>query len=85
MPQLFLGSENFYMRDCLCGGDNDSKTLEDILRGVLQPPLLTMIWMEFGMGNMDGVVDDMVGWGIWMKSGGCGWRDRYGLGQVFGI
>ena len=36
------------------GGPEDSKPGENFFKGVLGPPLLIIMWLELGMGNMDG-------------------------------
>ena len=73
--QLFLVSENFYVRECFYGRDDDSKTVDN-LRWYLGPCSLLWygwswewaIWMGGGWhGRM----------GICMRNEGCGWSGRY--------
>ena len=47
---LFLGSGNFCIKDRFFGVSDDSKPVDDFLRA----PLLTITWMELGMGDIDG-------------------------------
>lgn len=73
----FLGSKNFFMRDCFQQRSNDSKPVEDFLR-VVWTPLPTAIWMELKMGVMDGDVGDMGNMGL----GDMDWVTDMDVGSV---
>ena len=62
---LFLGSKNFFMRDCFSEGIDDSKPVEDFLRRNWTP---AMILMELEIDNKDRGLMKKVGWGLWTPS-----------------
>ena len=60
----FLGSKNFFMRDCFQQRSNDSKPVEDFLR---------VVWTPSTYCDLNGVENGCYGWG-------CGWYGEYGFG-----